>query len=138
MIRSAEESIEMRTSSNPSEHKRAAHDEAPVEVWRDIVERHPYMRSWVAHNKTVPAEILALLARDPSSDVRCSVAMKNKIPPELMAALAGDEDESVRERIAYNKNVPVHVLRKLATDKVHRVAEIAQSRVARNTADPVR
>jgi hypothetical protein len=138
MIRSAEEFIQLRASREPSEYLRAAHDEAPLEVWRDIVRRHPDMRSWVAHNKTVPVEILAVLARDPSPDVRCSVAMKNKLPSDVMLELAGDEDESVRERIAYNKNAPVPILRKLAVDKVHRVAEIAQSRLARETADPVR
>jgi hypothetical protein len=91
-MNSAEEFIRLRTSGDPAEYLRAAREEAPVAVWREIIERHPDMRSWVAHNRTVPVEVLAILARDPSSDVRHSVAMKIKLPLELILDLAKTGD----------------------------------------------
>jgi hypothetical protein len=136
MISSAEEFIQLRTSGNSSEYLRAATEEAPIEVWHEIVERHPDMRSWVAYNKTVPVEILASLACDPSPDVRHSVAMKNKLTLELMSKLADDEDESVRRGIAHNKKTPAEVLRKLAMDRLPDIAEIAEGRLRAVTADP--
>ena len=56
VITSAEEFVQLRTSRNPDEYHRAAHEEASVETWLDVIERFPDMRSWVAHNKTVPLE----------------------------------------------------------------------------------
>jgi hypothetical protein len=87
MIEDADEFIRLRRSENSSDYLRAANDNAPLEVWRDIIARHAEMRPWVAHNKTIPLEILAILANDPSSDVRHMVAMKNKLSPELMLLL---------------------------------------------------
>ncbi len=114
MIASAEEFVRLRRSEVPSEYLQAAHDEAPIEVWKDVIARYPEMRVWVAHNKTVPLEILSILAWDSDPDVRHSVAMKNKLPADLMLALAGDENESVRMAIARNKKVTVEALRKIA------------------------
>ena len=88
------------------------------------------MRSWVAHNKTVPLEILEALAYDPSPDVRHAVAMKNKLPPQLMLLFANDEDESVRLRVAQNKNATIDALRALAADKNVNISEIARKRLA--------
>lgn len=50
-----------------------------------------YLRA--AHNKTVPIEVLAILARDPDARVRRWVATKNKLSPEFMMALAADEKQ---------------------------------------------
>jgi hypothetical protein len=72
------------------------------------------MKIWVAHNKTVPTEILEILARDPDPSVRSAVAMKNKLTPELFVLLANDEDFRVRQRIAYNKNTPAEPRRNLS------------------------
>jgi hypothetical protein len=129
MINSADEFIQLRTSSKPSECLRAASDKAPVEVWHEIIDRHPHMRSWVAHNKTVPAEIVAILACDQDSDVRLSVAMKNRLSSELMRQLASDEDESVRRQIVRNKNTPTEVLQILAADTLSDIAEVAPKRL---------
>jgi hypothetical protein len=129
-ITTADEFIRLRTSDNPSEYLRAATDDAPAEVWREVIVRYPEMRRWIAHNKAVPTEILAILARDPSSDVRHSVARKNKLPAELMLELAGDENEAVRRAILYNKNAPIEVLRKLARDESADIAALARQRVA--------
>jgi hypothetical protein len=44
MIASAEEFVALRTSEDPEEYNRAAHDEAPEEVWWDVIRRFLVMR----------------------------------------------------------------------------------------------
>ena len=79
--------------------------------------------------KTVPIEILAILARDPNRDVRSAVAMKNKLSTDLMAVLSLDPDESVRERIACNKNTPIEILKRLANDGCARISAHSRKRL---------
>lgn len=129
MIRSAEEFVQLRESDRPDEYNRAGTEEAPVEVWLDVIARYPSMRQWVAYNKTVPIEILALLAKDGDNQVRFMVAMKRKLTPEILEALARDEDESVRLRVARHRRTPRAVLEMLANDDWIRVREIAEQRL---------
>lgn len=129
MIESAQEFIRLRLSRLPSEYRRAAHEEAPDAVWRDLVANHPEMRSWVAHNKTVPIQVLAVLSRDPDPQVRHTVAGKRKIPEDMQLVLAGDADEGVRHSIACNAKVTKRVLEILAADRVSHVREIALKRL---------
>lgn len=129
MIKSAREFVELRMSSKQEDYLRAAADTAPLEVWMEIIRTFPDMKVWVVRNKTVPIEILALLASDPDSSVRSAVAMKNKLPQELMSLLAGDADESVRQRIAYNKNVDAVTLEKLSRDQSEMVSSSARERL---------
>lgn len=131
MIESAEEFVRLRTSRNPEEYRRAAAEEATTEVWIDVIRRFPNMRSWVAHNKSVPLEILDRLSVDQSPDVRSVVADRRKLTPELFQRLATDPDESVRARIAYNKKVPLDVLEKLISDPAALVREAAQFALGR-------
>jgi hypothetical protein len=130
MIESAEEFVRLRTSSNEDEYRRAAHDEAPLHVWIEVIDRYSDMRSWVAHNKTVPIAVLELLASDPDPDVRCAVADKRKLTAELFHALATDTDEDVRARIAHNRKVPKSVLECLASDPAGLVRDAAQTALA--------
>lgn len=129
MITSAEEFIMLRQSERPEEYMRASCDEASVDVWLDLVVRFPEMRSWVAQNKTIPLDVLAILASDPDPDIRASVAMKNKLSGSLFATLASDTNESVRERIAYNKKTPIAVLHQLANDSSELVSLPARERI---------
>src|SRR5689334_2460666 len=76
MILSAEEFIRLRTSEVQAEYHRAAHEEAPAEVWWDLVRNYPDMKVWVVHNKTVPLSILEALSTDESVAVRGAVARK--------------------------------------------------------------
>src|SRR3954469_7165755 len=129
MIESAEEFVRLRSSSEPSEYLRAASDSAPIEVWLAVIAHYPEMRQWVAHNKTVPVEVLEILARDSDPAVRMGVAMKNKLSVELFEMLAQDGDKSVRQRVACNKNVPAAVLTRLAEDECPMVAGPARERL---------
>src|SRR5688572_23658542 len=116
MIESAEEFQRLRESENPEEYWRAAHEPASVEVWREIIARYPELREWVAHNKTVPLQILAELACDTDPRVRAMVAMKRKLAPELQLRLATDPDDGVRERLAWNAKATRAALERLSAD----------------------
>jgi hypothetical protein len=120
MIESPEEFVRLRTSDEQAEYTRAAHEAAPLHVWQALVDEHPDMRVWVAHNKTVPLEILAQLAEDAAPEVRAMVAMKRKLSPALQQRLATDPDEAVRGRLVRNARVLSSVLEMLArgTDEV--------------------
>lgn len=76
VIESADEFVRLRTSTDPAEYHRAAHEEATEQTWIEVIERYPDMRSWVAHNETVPLSILELLRHDDDETVRTTVRMK--------------------------------------------------------------
>lgn len=117
MIESVEQFVALRTSDDPQEYGRAAAEAASVEVWLEVVRQRPDMRFWVAQNKTVPLEILAILARDEDDRVRSMVASKRKLSLELFKFLAVDPDEGVRASLARNARVPQSVLQKLMEDQ---------------------
>lgn len=125
MITSAAEFVRLRCSERPEDYQRAAHEEASEAVWLEVVSRHPDMRSWVAHNKTVPLSILKLLATDDDPDVRAAVATKRKLDAELFERLARDTEDSVRRRVANNAKAPRHVLEELSRDIAPFVAQAA-------------
>lgn len=131
MIDSAGEFVRLRTSLKPEDYWRAAHEPALVEVWLDVIDAYPGMRSWVAHNKTVPIEILAILADDSDAEVRSAVADKRKLTAELFRHLAEDSDDSVRARVAYNRKTPIELLEYLAVDTADLVRVAAQESLER-------
>ncbi len=131
MIESAEEFVRLRTSELRDEYLQAAEDEAPLAVWRDVIERFADMREWVVLNKTVPLEVLEVLASDASASVRAAVADKRKLSQALFQLLSSDVDEVVRQRIAYNKKVPPNLLDRLAEDPSPLVREAARMRLGR-------
>jgi hypothetical protein len=145
MIESAEEFVRLRTSEDPAEYRRAAVEPAPEPVWLEVVERYPEMRSWVAHNKTVPPSVLERLAGDPDPQVRRVVARKRKLDPALMARLADDPDDGVRHGVVCNASCPAEILRHMVKDRWSTVAHAARSRLktpgwgmVRNSASEVR
>ena len=130
MIESADEFRRLRESEQSDEYERAAREPAPLHVWRDVVARFPELRAWVAHNKTVPHEILAELAGDPDARVRATVAAKRKLTPEVQLQLAADPDDGVRNRLAWNARATRAVLERLAADPWAAVAERARARLS--------
>lgn len=129
MIESAEEFVRLRFSENPQDYRRASSESASVEVWTEVVERYPEARFWVAHNKTVPLEILRLLADDPDPKVRSTVAMKRKLTPEILAQLATDPHEPVRLSVARHRMTPTSVLQELLPDDWSEVRKLARDRI---------
>lgn len=129
MINSAEQFAALRTSADPALYGRAAHDHASIDTWLDVIARFPEMRTWVAHNKTVPLEILHVLARDPDPQVRTCVACKRKLDAQLFHDLSLDPDEVVRSQIALNAKVPLEILERLAADTTTFVSGVAKERL---------
>ncbi len=125
MIHSAEQFVALRTSTERSDYEQAVAEQATVETWTDVIARFPEMRTWVAHNKTVPLEILRILAKDADRVVRASVAEKRKLDRKLFEALSRDPEEVVRERIAYNKKTPFDIIEQLAGDESPLVSNAA-------------
>ncbi|PHX40754.1 hypothetical protein AO263_16260 [Pseudomonas sp. NZIPFR-PS5] len=108
MIRSAEEFVAL----------------SPIAVWRDVIERFPDHRRWVAHNKTVPVEILEVLCEFDAS-TRWFVARKRKLYAALFERLSQDKDPDVRVAICANKKTPLEILERLLQDVNENVARVA-------------
>lgn len=131
MIHTAEEFVRLRTSEDPTEYGRAARDTAPEGVWREVIERYPSMRIWVAHNKTVPVALLDDLAADSDARVRETVAATRRTSPAVLVRLSSDAAPEVRQAVAYNPKAPQEALQILATDAWSLIAEHARSRLSR-------
>jgi hypothetical protein len=129
MIWSAEEFIRLRASEDKAEYDRAANDQAPIEIWEELVSYYPDMRVWVVHNKTVPISVLEALSTDADASVRSAVARKRKAPPEVLRRLASDSDSSVRYAVACNPKAPEDVLRLLLNDQWETVSLKAKERL---------
>jgi len=128
MITTAQEFFRLRESEVQKEYLRAVHEEAPLEVWREIIESRPDMRSWVALNRTVPIEILDELSRDSDADVRCAVARKRKISEAIALRLAKDPDEAVRAALVFNRKLPATALTALQSDPLPFIQKTLQEK----------
>jgi hypothetical protein len=129
MIESADEFVRLRTSEVREEYERAALEEAPIEVWLDVIECYPNMKKWVAHNKKVPLAILDRLSRDPDLVVRQWVAWKRKAGREIFERLARDPEPKVRSALVTNAKLPLDILEQLAADAEKWIAEAARERI---------
>lgn len=145
MINSAEEFVALRDSEIKAEYDRSAMEEAPIAVWREVIEKFPDHRRWVAHNKTVPVEILEMLCVFDVS-TRWFVARKRKLSAALFERLSQDEDSDVRVAICTNKKTPLEILDRLrqdvdedvacvATENYERRIEELESKQARTSGD---
>ncbi|WP_175746630.1 hypothetical protein [Burkholderia pyrrocinia] len=125
MIESAEEFIALRDSLVKDEYDRSTTDSASASVWRDVIARYPDYRKWVAHNKTVPLEILEELCQF-DADVRYCVAIKRKLSMEMFERLSKDSSPLVRQGIASNKKAPISIINGLTLDDDEDVARVAR------------
>lgn len=128
MMNSAEQFRSLRESDDPDEYHRAAHDEARIETWLDVIARMPDMRFWVAQDKTIPVEVMSHLANDLDPRVRGMVARKRRLPESLQIQLASDEESCVRSALACNAKVTSRVLGMLMNDENKLVRDAASRR----------
>ncbi len=129
MITSAEEFVALRSSEIKAEYDRAAMEEAPSSVWREVIKKYPDYLRWVVHNKTVPLEILEeLCVVDAAS--RPFIARKRKLSTALFENLSQDINSSVRLGIASNKKTPDAILERLIHDDNEGVARLARKNYA--------
>ncbi|MEN5028432.1 MULTISPECIES: hypothetical protein [Pseudomonas] len=125
MITSAEEFVVLRSSEIKAEYDRAAMEEAPSSVWREVIKKYPEYLRWVVHNKTVPLEILEELCVV-DADSRPFIARKRKLSSALFESLSQDVNSSVRLGIASNKKTPGSILERLIHDDNEAVARLAR------------
>jgi|1186.fasta_scaffold614432_2 hypothetical protein len=128
-IASAEEFVRLRTSETPEDYRRAAGEDAPLDVWYAVIAQHPEMRFWVAQNKTVPTAVLELLSADADPRVRTMVASKRRASAGVLTRLAADRDDGVRAAVARNPRTPAPLLERLSGDAVAQVADVARRRL---------
>lgn len=133
MIESAQEFYRLRKSSIQSKYYRAAHDEAPLGIWLEVIKNYPDMRFWVAHNKTVPVEILEILATDEDVRVRAMVAQKRKLPERLQVKLAKDPHFSVRQSLVYNAKITKKTLDMLLQDTEQKIKKLAENKIIKHS-----
>ena len=118
MITSAEEFIRLRNSQIPSEYYRSARDESTIDVWMEIITKHPEYKKWVIINKTVPIEVLNYLITDSDPLIRSLIAEKRKLTREMQLVLANDIDVDVRRRLLYNKKLYPEILKRLKLENL--------------------
>ncbi len=129
MIPSAAEFIRLRSSDIKEDYDRAAHEEAPLDVWWELVREHPEMKRWVIHNKTVPLEILEAMSLDENSDVREDVARKRKLSFEIFDRLSRDPIPGVRYAVACNAKAPMEILKRMVNDEWALIVERVKARL---------
>lgn len=129
MIKSPKEFIFLRKSENTEEYTRAANEEAQTHVWEELIRDYPDMRTWVAHNKTIPEVIIRKLAFDKDPHVRLTIAMKRKTPSDIKKALSQDECESVRRAIAMNKKTSQEILEEMLNDSAQDIVTEVKERL---------
>jgi Leucine rich repeat variant len=94
----------------------AKHPHTPMHILIAWVRKEPLLRPWIAQNPNIQPQILEILARDVSVQVRIAVASNPNTPNHLLEQLAKDREVEVRQTVASNSNSPVHVLEMLVKD----------------------
>jgi hypothetical protein len=100
-----------------------------LKVWHKLIRDYPEIHFWAAQNKTMPIEILTVLAEDEDYRVRLMVASKNSLTKELLIKLAKDKIFFVRQRVAFHKKITRDILEILSIDNEEEIRLIAINRI---------
>ncbi|WP_238419530.1 HEAT repeat domain-containing protein [Gordonia sp. 'Campus'] len=135
MITSLSEYESLLNSDDLEDRHRAARDSAPAEVWLRIISEVPEYRAFVVQNKTLPLDVLRILAQDVDRDVRFTVAMRRAAAKDetITDLLASDPDAGVRAALAKNPKLSQTLLQRLARDEDEWVRECAENSLAQRT-----
>lgn len=114
MIETVDEFIRLVESDDPVDRRRAAWEGTNLGVWMTLITHHPEMHFWVAHNRTIPSEVMRELASDDDWRVRDRIATKNSCPSEILEILSHDSHDAVASAVAGHPNTPSSALRRLA------------------------
>ena len=129
MINSHTEYLELIECGDSESQFRLRNEPAADAVWLKLIEEYPEHLGAVAFNRTLPATILSILAKDQDWRIRASIAMRRALQLELFDLLSHDEHETVRAQIAWNKKTPRDILLRLANDPEQMVFEVARKRL---------
>jgi leucine rich repeat (LRR) protein len=122
-------------SGNPMLRHRLTHDEAPLEVWRAVIASLPEARETVAKNKSLPGELLVVLAADEDRRVREEVAGRRGLPRAAQAILVRDAETLVRHRLAFNRSLDQDLRLQLREDAEAMVRDAAATRTRESNLD---
>ena len=114
MINTTSEFIKLRNSDIPAEYNRTGIEEAPIDVWMELIENHPDMKVWVARNKSIPMEIINILSLDNDPVIRDAISSKYPLDIEIYQLFSKDADEGIRAKLTYNKGLPLFILKDMA------------------------
>jgi len=89
------------------------------------------VRRRVAENPAAPAQLLAAMSRDESSEVRIAVGLNRNCEREILFHLANDMDPDVRFALAEASYLRISVLKHLTTDPNPFVASRASETISR-------
>lgn len=131
MIESAEEFVRLRSSKDPSEYRRAGDEEISEEVCRDVIERFPDARAWLAESEWVPTSTLRRLATDGNPRVRSAVCARRILDATVIEMLSWDVSDAIRTNIARRSDTPVESLLRLVKDDSSMVREAAIEELAK-------
>jgi hypothetical protein len=129
MIKSANEFISLCHSKDESDVARSLADEAPLSVWEDLIFNFKIHQIDVVQNRTIPFEVMRVLASQGDGLVRSILAEKRRLPIDLFDFLSKDSSSLVRKKIAANKKTPADVVKNLANDGDDDVARVARFRL---------
>lgn len=136
MISSAREFILLCASQRELDVAKSLQDEAPLEVWEDLIFNFKTYQIDVAQNRTIPAEIMKELANQGDEIVRSILAEKRKLPFDLFHYFSKDPSPLIRKIIAANQKTPIDIVENLANDEDEDVASVARFRLGASKIKP--
>jgi hypothetical protein len=98
-IHTTSEFIAALENPNTTDNSLIRFCEASTQTWLEIIHHSEEAAVWVALNKTIPLEVIEVLAKHSSAQVRRFAADKNQITPGLILLLVTDSDPSACLRI---------------------------------------
>jgi len=126
MIETAQEFVFLCCSKNDSDIARSLSEEASLDVWTDLIFNFKSHQIDVAQNRTIPSEIMRILAAQGDEVVRSILAEKRRLPPDLFDLLSKDPSSLVRKKVAANKKTSIDIVRSLVDDVDEEVARVAE------------
>jgi hypothetical protein len=129
MIESAEEFVRLRMSGDSADFRRIKQEDAPLDVWLDLVRDHPDMRFWVTFNRHVPPEVLRLLVDDDDWRVRANIASRKGVPQDILDTLSRDDHDAVLSSTASNPGTSTDALTRLSRHPWEDVRERAREQL---------
>lgn len=122
MAKDKELTVKWAVAENPS---------SPGEILEELAQQKG-TASHVAANRACPPRVLAALAQNPDTYVRCCVAGNMSCPEILLQSLAQSADKEVRGYVAGNAACPKYLLVSLSSDE----EEDVRAAVAANASCP--
>lgn len=135
MISNIKEYLYLAASDIKSDNNRIINEELSSDLISELIKNYPERKSWLIHNKFIPAIILEELATDDNDDVRFTIALKKKCNRVTFEKLLSDINYSVRLAVIRNKKLPIDLLENISNDMNDEIYEDAKKNLAMRIGD---